>query len=89
MSEADGGAREEGGELPFEAALARLEALVTRLERGELPLEEALATFEEGVALSRRCAARLEAAERRIEILVGESGAQEARPFEEPGDTAE
>jgi len=89
MGEADGGAGEAGQEIPFEAALARLEALVARLERGDLPLEDALATFEEGVALSRRCAARLEAAERRIEILVGEGAAQEARPFEEPGDTAE
>jgi exodeoxyribonuclease VII small subunit len=88
MTGAGKGAREEGEEISFEAALARLEALVTRLERGDLPLEEALATFEEGVALSRRCAERLEAAERRIEILVGE-GAGELRPFEEPGDTAE
>jgi len=48
--------------LPFEAALERLEAIVQRLEGGELPLEEALAAFEEGVGLSRRCAAQLEAA---------------------------
>ena len=38
---------------------------------GELPLEQALAAFEEGVTLSRRCTAELEAAERRIELLVG------------------
>ncbi len=88
MSGSGDGAREPSQEVPFETALSRLEALVARLERGDLPLEEALATFEEGVALSRRCSERLEAAERRIEILVGE-GAQQARPFEEPGDTAE
>ena len=55
----------------FESALERLEAIVERLEAGELPLEQALAAFEEGVALSRRCTAELEAAERRIELLVG------------------
>jgi exodeoxyribonuclease VII small subunit len=54
----------------FESALERLEAIVDRLESGELPLEQALAAFEEGVALSRRCATELEAAERRIELLV-------------------
>jgi exodeoxyribonuclease VII small subunit len=55
----------------FESALERLEAIVERLEGGELPLEQALAAFEEGVALSRRCTAELEAAERRIELLLG------------------
>ena len=54
----------------FESALEQLEAIVDRLESGELPLEEALAAFEQGVALSRRCTAELEAAERRIELLV-------------------
>jgi exodeoxyribonuclease VII small subunit len=58
-------------ETSFEGALARLEAIVDRLESGELPLEQALAAFEEGVGLSRRCTAELGAAERRIEILVG------------------
>jgi exodeoxyribonuclease VII small subunit len=65
----------------FEAALARLEAIVDRLEAGDLPLEQALAAFEEGVTLSRRCSAELEAAERRIELLVGGQGGVEAVPF--------
>jgi exodeoxyribonuclease VII small subunit len=60
-----------GSEPSFESALERLEAIVTRLESGSLSLEEALAAFEEGVTLSRRCSAELEAAERRIEVLVG------------------
>ena len=67
----------------FEAALERLEAIVDRLESGELPLEQALAAFEEGVALSRRCAGELEAAERRIELLVGVGpDGPEREPFE-------
>jgi exodeoxyribonuclease VII small subunit len=68
----------------FEAALARLEALVERLERGDLALEEALAAFEQGVALARRCAAQLGDAERRIEVLLREGGGWVARPFEAP-----
>jgi exodeoxyribonuclease VII small subunit len=66
----------------FESALERLEAIVERLEGGELPLEEALSAFEEGVTLSRRCSAELEAAERRIEQLVGGTDGSAREPFE-------
>lgn len=71
---------EPSEELPFEAALERLENLVQRLEGGELPLESALEAFEEGVALTRRCAEQLERAERRIEALVLEGGRLVERP---------
>jgi len=53
----------------FEAAIAELEAVVKKLEDGDLPLEESLRLYERGVHLSRFCHARLEEAERRIEIL--------------------
>jgi exodeoxyribonuclease VII small subunit len=53
----------------FEAAIAELETIVKKLEEGDLPLEQSLALYERGVQLSRFCHARLEAAERRIEIL--------------------
>jgi len=71
----------------FETALEDLEATVDRLESGDLALEEALAAFERGVALTRRCAERLEAAERRIEQLVREGGSWVTRPFEETEET--
>ena len=61
----------------FEAALASLEGVVARLESGDMSLEQALEAFEEGVALSRRCAATLDVAERRIEILVAERATTE------------
>ena len=53
----------------FEGAIAELESIVKRLEEGDLPLEQSLALYERGVQLSRFCHARLEEAERRIEIL--------------------
>ena len=53
----------------FETALKELESIVDKLERGDLPLEQSLELFERGVRLSRFCHARLEDAERRIEIL--------------------
>ena len=53
----------------FEAAIAELESIVKKLEEGDMPLEQSLALYERGVQLSRFCHARLEEAERRIEIL--------------------
>ena len=53
----------------FEAALTELDSIVKKLEEGDIPLEQSLQLFERGVQLSRFCHARLEEAERRIEIL--------------------
>ena len=53
----------------FEAAISELETIVKTLEEGDLALEKSLELYERGVLLSRFCHARLEEAERRIEIL--------------------
>jgi exodeoxyribonuclease VII small subunit len=54
----------------FEAALAQLESLVSRLESGDLPLEEALRTFEQGVRLTRECQNALAAAQQKVQQLL-------------------
>jgi exodeoxyribonuclease VII small subunit len=66
----DGGGAPESAP-SFENALGRLSDIVERLEGGELPLEESLRLFEEGVRLARAAEAKLEAAERRVEELLG------------------
>ena len=53
----------------FEAAIAELESIVKKLEEGDLALETSLELYERGVRLSRFCHARLEEAERRVEVL--------------------
>ena len=69
-------------ELRFEEALAGLERIVRDLEGGDLPLDDALSLFEEGVRLSRFCGAKLDEAEKRIEILMkGADGEWHAGPF--------
>lgn len=72
----------------FEAAIAELESVVKRLEEGDLPLEQSLALYERGVQLSRFCHARLEEAERRIEILT-ERGEIKAAPASLTADDSE
>ena len=56
-------------ELSFEAALARLEEILGRLERGDVSLDEALELWREGEAHHRRCLELLTAAEGRVEEL--------------------
>ena len=63
----------------FEAAIGELETIVKKLEEGDLPLEKSLELYERGVQLSRFCHARLEDAEKRIEIL-NERGELKAAP---------
>ena len=63
----------------FESAIAELETIVKQLEEGDLALEKSLALFERGVTLSRFCHARLEEAERRVDIL-NERGEIKAAP---------
>jgi exodeoxyribonuclease VII small subunit len=68
----------------FEAAMKRLEEIVSKMEAGELPLEESMRLFEEGIKLARTLNKTLEEAERKVEILLGdETGAAKTEPFEE------
>ncbi|MBK9140735.1 MAG: exodeoxyribonuclease VII small subunit [Verrucomicrobia bacterium] len=70
-------------ELPYEEALARLEAVVDSMESGDLPLESLLAKYEEGVKLAEICQARLRAAEGRIQQLEkNAAGEPVLRPFD-------
>jgi exodeoxyribonuclease VII small subunit len=71
-------------EKKFEAALSRLEEIVAELESGGLSLEQSLKLFEEGVKLARICNARLEEAERKVEILLKDKGGKmTSKPFAE------
>ncbi len=54
----------------FEAQLAELEKVVTKLEKGDLSLEESVTLFERGVHLSNACKKQLSSAESRIQVLL-------------------
>lgn len=74
----------EAGEARFEDALAELEGVVRRLEQGELPLEDSLAAFERGMALVKQLSTRLEAIERRVEVLLKQDdGSLVVRPLDD------
>ena len=68
----------------FEEALTRLEGILEALEHGNMNLEEAVQTFAEGVELVKFCHQKLDAVERRVElILKDETGRFLTRPFPE------
>jgi exodeoxyribonuclease VII small subunit len=58
----------------FEKDLRDLEATVDTLESGSLSLEDSLKAFERGIGLVRELTGTLDAAERRIEVLLREDG---------------
>ena len=69
---------EEGS---FDTILERIKAIVDKMENGSLSLEESLRTFEEGVALARQGHAVLDAAEKRVEVLIRGPGGDTVAPF--------
>ena len=74
--------------LSFEDALAKLEALVDKMEGGKMPLDEMMKCFEEGSSLAAACEKKLKSIEKKIEVLVksaekGEDKWQELEPREE------
>lgn len=56
-------------DMPFEAAIDKLEAIVESMEGDDLPLEVLLSKFEEGAKLAQLCQAKLAEAELKIQRL--------------------
>lgn len=60
-------------DMPFEAALAELEAIVDRLEAGKVDLADSIAIYERGEKLKAHCEKLLRDAEARIEKITLEA----------------
>jgi exodeoxyribonuclease VII small subunit len=54
----------------FEAAFARLEEILEKMNSGAVSLDESLLLYEEADRLIASCTQRLNDAERRIEVLI-------------------
>ena len=82
-----GGMSESSAAVPerFDELLLRLRSLVERLEGGHISLEDGLKCFEEGMTLCKRGSEILDSAERKVEVLLGNSrdpGQPRTAPFE-------
>ena len=62
----------------FEAAIARLEEIVAKLEGGEGALDASVRLFEEAMGLCEVCRKQLDAAQGRIERLVEKASGRTA-----------
>jgi len=58
----------------FEVSFKRLEKIVEELEDGRLSLDESLKKYEEGMRLAKECSKMLQAAQRKIEVLMKKEG---------------
>ena len=78
-------AKPDVAKMPFEAALAELEAIVDQLEKGAVALDDSIRLYERGEALKRRCDELLKNAEMRIEkiTLSAEGAATGVVPLDE------
>lgn len=75
-------AEPDGQGVSFEAAIERLEEIVSKMEAGQLGLDEMMGCFEEGQKLVRFCSGKLNEVEKKIEILVKRGDNVEAEPFD-------
>lgn len=70
-------AAEAGNEtLSFEAAFARLEKILEKMNTGTISLDESLKLYEEADSLISRCSKKLNEAEKKIEILIKNRGGE-------------
>jgi len=73
----------------LETAIERINAIVAEMEVGTLPLETLIARYEEGLGLVKTCQEKLDAAEKRIQIIARDAqGRASLTDFDEP-DNAE
>jgi exodeoxyribonuclease VII small subunit len=71
-------------ETSIEKSLGRLENIVEEIEETPPPLETLIERYEEGMKLLQICRDKLDAAEKRIEIITRNSRGETAlKPFEE------
>lgn len=54
----------------FEQSITELEEIVSQLENGDVTLDESLSLFEKGIKLSKNCQKMLDAAEKKVSILL-------------------
>lgn len=59
-------------DMTFRQAMSELDGIVAKLESNTLELEDSLAAYERGVALLRNLRGRLDGAQQKVDVLMGE-----------------
>ena len=69
----------------FEDQMKHLQKIVEELAGGKLTLGESLKKYEEGVKLAQSCAAQLNDAQRKVELLMKKDGEYKLEKFDDSG----
>ena len=78
------GQKSEPKPATLEGAIERIHAIVAEMEAGSLPLDLLISRYEEGVGLVKTCQGKLEAAEKRIQIITRDAQGNAALETFEP-----
>ncbi|MEM1057786.1 MAG: exodeoxyribonuclease VII small subunit [Verrucomicrobiota bacterium] len=73
----------------FEDAMDELEGIVGDMEEAELPLDELIEKYGRGMKLVKLCEAKLNEAEKQVEVLTDEPAAETEPPPADAKDGAE
>ena len=68
--------------LSFEDAMHELSSIVADMETGNLTLEQSLKQFERGIQLAQVSSTKLQHAEQKVSILMGNDPQAKLTPFE-------
>ncbi|HUU02951.1 MAG TPA: exodeoxyribonuclease VII small subunit [Myxococcota bacterium] len=77
--------KEGKGPKSFEALMEEFEKIVARLESGELSLDESVELFEKGMKLAAEGTKKLDAAEKKVQLLLAVDGKERKVAFEQDG----
>jgi len=73
----------------FESAMSRLEEIVGQMESADLPLDKIIDKYEEGMKLLGFCEQKLQAAEKKIELLTRNKDGKWQRAESDPAGAEE
>lgn len=74
----------------FELSLNELEEIIEKLEKGDLTLDESIEYFQKGIELSKYCSKELDAAQKKISILIEDKeGNLEKKELRQGGESVE
>ncbi len=68
--------------IPFEQAIAELEAIVKDMESERMPLDQLVERYERGNRLLKTCQTRIQEAEQRIEMIATGKNQKTLQPFD-------
>src|SRR3954452_1435616 len=72
----------KASEHTFESALERLERIVDEMEGDRMPLDQLLERYGEGTDLLKICQEKLDAAEKKVELITRNAGKPQLTPFD-------